>query len=406
MNKYFDLANPATGPVAVTRVPAPPTDFEKWNSTFNYSLRSRSDDNKNPQPEGTLSHGIPSMPQPREGVYVLDTDRGELYPTISTQINVRGEQQFQNRLQDQVKTTVKESTLYSYSGNVGAVHKNHTDYSQYKPEYIKVGDNYVRSSGNQNFGLKSATEFSYFPGASTTGLNNSVVQNPDAVVKNLYKKPDYNIDGPGTFKGVIPDASRFQNYKEITKPTTNALKLHYNLETADGNNTHDYSILLGKQVSGIENRFTSSYQIAPLLENVYSKIWNPENKGEAPSFYNNQNPQDFSYITDYNHLPENQFQAGGYNHVWYNDKSKDSANAFTLGMTPGINNERLERNKSINDKPGRIYGDKALPGTGWSSNRSIDDFFMNDPNELRRAYTNVMDSYTTLGDTDAHFIKA
>jgi hypothetical protein len=119
-------------------------------------------------------------------------------------------------------------------------------------------------TGASNYGLRDATNYSYFPGAAPTGVNQSALQNPDVRVDNLWQKPDFNIDGPGTFKGAIPNGERFTQYRRITDPTTNGLKLNYNLET-DGGSIHDYSELLGKQVDGIENRYTASYQIAPLL---------------------------------------------------------------------------------------------------------------------------------------------
>jgi hypothetical protein len=184
----------------------------------------------------------------RDNAYVIATDRGELYPTIETQVNVTGQQQFQNRLQDTVRPTTKETTIYTYDGAVAPVTKAQALYTQFIPQYTKIGEKTVRVGGSSNYGLKSATDYSYFPGASTTGINNSVLQNPDVTVNNLWKRPDFNVDGPGTFKEARPDGSKYQNYRLITKPTTNGLKLDYNLET-ENSDLHSYSPLLGKKIN-------------------------------------------------------------------------------------------------------------------------------------------------------------
>ena len=40
---YFDAAVPGTGPMGLVCAKAPSTEFEKWNGSFNYSLKSKSD---------------------------------------------------------------------------------------------------------------------------------------------------------------------------------------------------------------------------------------------------------------------------------------------------------------------------------------------------------------------------
>ena len=400
MSMSFDTATPGTGPMGAVHAPMQSLDFEKFNGSYNLSLRSKSDLNFNPQPEGVVKIASANSPENRSGIYAIDTDRGELSPTIETQINMTGQQQFQNRLQDQIKPTIKETTLFSYDGAIAPVTKSQALYSQFIPQYATIGNKTVRIGGSSNFGLKSATDYSYFPGAGTTGLNNSVLQNPDVVISNLWKRPDFNVDGPGTFNGAIPDGSKFQNYRLITQPTTNGLKLNYNLET-QGSSLHDYSQLLNTTVDGIENRYTASYQIAPLLTNPLNVIWNPDDKGEIPSFYCNTNPQDFAY-ENFKNLPQDTFIEGGYNQVWGVDPSKDSTNAYMLGLEQGIHNGRIEWEQGLNNRPGVIYdSEKALPATCYSGNRSVDDLYFNDPAEISRAFFNT---YTTLGDPSAGFI--
>jgi hypothetical protein len=406
-SNYIDLATPGTGPMGPVGAHAPSLDFEKFNSSYDLSLRSISDLNLNPQPEGNVKiAGGSNGAENREGIYAIDTGRGELYPTVETQINFKGSQQFQSGIQDQIKPTTKETTLYAYDGSVAPVTKAQALYSQFIPQYAHINGKDVRIGGSSNYGLRTAAEYSYFAGAATTGINNSVVQNPDAAIgKNTQPVPDFNVDGPGTFNGARPDGSREQNYRLITKPTTAGLKLSYNLET-DGGSLHDYSLLLNQQVDGIENRYTASYQIAPLLDNPLSVIWNPSGEGQIPAFYCNTNPQDFSYMNMKN-LPDDTFVGGGYNDLWVNNPSKTSSNAYVLGIEKGIHNGRIEWDMGHNNRPGVIYdSEKALPATCYSGARSVDDLFMNDQQEINRAFPYVNNEYTTLGDPSAGYIKA
>jgi hypothetical protein len=401
---YFDLATPGTGPVGPIGSHVPSLDFEKYNDSYNLSLRSTSDLNLNPQPEGNVKISGANSPENREGIYAIETDRGDLYPTIETQINFKGSQQFQSSLQDPIRPTTKETTLYSYDGSIAPVSKSQALYTQFIPQYANINGKSVRIGGSSNYGLKAATEYSYFAGAATTGINNSILQNPDAAIgQNTQPVPDFNVDGPGTYNGARPDGSNQQNYRLITTPTTSGLKLSYNLET-DGGSLHDYSLLLNQQVDGIENRYTSSYQIAPLLNNPLSVIWNPDGEGEIPAFYCNTNPQDFSYMNMKN-LPDDTFVEGGYNDVWSPDSSKTSSNAYVLSIEKGIHNGRIEWDMGLNNRPGVIYdSEKALPATCYSGARSVDDLFMNDQLEINRAFPYTDNTYTTLGDPSAGFI--
>jgi hypothetical protein len=301
---------------------------------------------------------------------------------------------------------MKETTIYAYDGIVAPVTKSQALYTQYIPQYANIGNKTVRIGGSSNYGLRTATEYSYFAGASTTGINNSVIQNPDAAIgKNTQPVPDFNVDGPGTFKEARPDGSKYQQYRLITAPTTNGLKLNYNLETQNSN-LHSYSQLLGKPVEGIENRYTASYQVAPLLTNPLNVIWNPEHKGEVPAFYCNTNPQDYSY-SNMKNLPQDEFIEGGYNDIWAMDQTKDSTNAYILGLEKGIHNGRIEWEQGHNDRPGVVYDPNIpVPGLCYSGNRSINDFFQNNKEEVSRAFPYTDNTYTTLGDPSAGMIAA
>jgi len=382
----YDPCYPGTGP-ATLKTPAHSLEFYRYN-TFDTSLKSRSDINLNPQPEGNLRFAGPSAEQNREGVYVNQTDRGELSATVETNINLKGPSYFQSQLQDEVRPTTKETTLYAYDGAIAPVVSAPTSYSQFIPTYQNIGSTRVRTSGAQNFGLRTATEYSYFAGASTTGMNNSVMLDAYSTYKNLYKKPDFNVDGPGTLQKSIPDGSKYQNYNPITKPTTNGLKLHYNLET-DGSQSllESFSPLLGKNVEGIENRYTATYQIAPLFTNPLHKNWNPDNKGELPKYFCNSNPGDYSYM-GMTSLPESEYTPG-----------TTSANSYVLGLEQGNhNNNLIEWNLGQNNRPGVRYDPDV------DQQVVLGNCYMGDHNSYANNYMN--NEFTTLGDPSAGMLTA
>jgi len=402
---YFDAAVPGTGPIGLVSGKAPSTEFEKWNGSFNYSLRSKSDFNLNPQPEGNVLATFPKAERDRTGVYAIETDRGDLYPTIETQINIRGQKQFQSRLQDTVRPTMKETTLYSYDGTVAPVTKAQATYSQFIPQYANIGGKQVHVGGATNFGLRTAMEYSHFNGAAPTGINGQAIQNPDARLgKNTKPVADFNVDGPGTFDGARPDGTRFQNYRVIAQPTSSGLKFNYNLET-DGGSVADYSQLLGKQVDGIETRYTSSYQIAPLFTNPLHVIWDPDNKGEIPAFNAIDTPTDFAY-TNMKDIPPNVYKPdGGYNDRWNADTSKTSSNAYILDMEQGIHNPRLEWSNGVNTLPGIVYtpedtGKEPVSILSYGGSKPVYEQYISN---ISKSYPN--NTYTTLGMPTAGYIS-
>jgi len=385
-----DLAVPGTGPMKMIGPSKPSTELEKFR-TYNTSMRSKNDLHLSPHPDGNIKTAFGSKPNVRQGIYAIQTDRGQLNATVETQTNMKGRTLFQNRLQDKVKPTTKDTLLHTAEGNVGGTLTKQTEYSSIIPTYVDVNGKKVRVSGNTNYSLKTAAEHSYTPAAQTTGLNNSVFQDPDKNIANLWKRPDNNVDGPGTFKGALPDNTRSQRHKIISTPTSNGLRLTYNLEASEAN-------VLGQVLPGVEERFTSAYQIAPLMSNPLHKIWNPDDKGDLPAFYTNSNPADFSYIHQ-TKLPNSEFIPGA------------SSNSYVLGLSKGLQNNNLQWSQDINRKPGVIYDENNLaPGKSYSGSLSIAQLYplQNTGSDYCRdnygQYGLRNDIITTLGDPTAGFL--
>ena len=397
----FDAAVPGTGPMKSV-VPTQSVEFEKYNSSYNFSLKSRSDLNLNPQPEGNVFSAYPKAEQNREGNYVIDTDRGELNPTMYTQVNTKGQRTFQARLQDDIRPTMKETTLYAYDGYVAPLTQAQSSYSNFIPTYAQIGGKQVRVGGANNYGLRTATEYSYIPGAAPTAINGQAIQNPDARLGQTWQRPDENVDGPGTFKNAVPDGSKFQVYRPLPKPETNGLRLNYNLET-DGGSIADYSNLLGQKVDGVENRYTASYQIAPLFTNPLSVVWDPNNVGQIPSFYNNDQPTDYAYET-FQNLPQDEFVLGGANNYWNDDQSKTSANSYILNLEDGIHNHGLEWQQGPNTLPGVVYNPdetkQYVPKLGYGGTSDVYQQYM-----FNQTFKTIDNTFTTLGDPSAGFFS-
>jgi hypothetical protein len=146
----YDQAVPGTGPPRFSGPPAQSVENAKYNDSFNLSLKSRSDFNLNSNPNGFIKTAFPRFQQTREGIYAPETDRGELSATIETQANAVGvnQKQFQNRLQDTVRPTTKETTLYTYDGSIAARIQAPSEYSTYIPYYADIEGKKVRINGS------------------------------------------------------------------------------------------------------------------------------------------------------------------------------------------------------------------------------------------------------------------
>ena len=208
------------------------------------------------------------MPKDRHGVYVLETDRGELHPTTNTQIALGSiVSKPANHLQDDVRTTMKETTHYSRMGPMmDTVTRKPADYSSVDPTYRMVNGQKIRVSGVDNFAMKATTNYSYVPGAN----RGFVVQDPDSRVSNLYQRPDKNVNGGSTLTRAQADGGRFQQYRVMPKPQFSGRRETFNMESSDG--------------TGMETRFIDAYNIQTQFNQPLNQVYNPTSKGTIPPY--------------------------------------------------------------------------------------------------------------------------
>ena len=79
----YDQATPGTGPPGLVSGKAPNVEISKYNDSFNLSLKSKSDLNLNPTPDGFIKTAFPRFQKTREGVYAIETDPGKHKRTAS-----------------------------------------------------------------------------------------------------------------------------------------------------------------------------------------------------------------------------------------------------------------------------------------------------------------------------------
>jgi hypothetical protein len=371
----IDLAAPGSGP-AKTPVPLQTTEKVKWEQSYDTSLRSKSDVNITPASGGFVKGD--SQPKDRHGVYVLETDRGELGPTSNTQIALGSiVSKPANHLQDEVRTTMKETTHYSRMGPMmDTVTKMAPDYSYVDPTYVSSADGKkVRVSGIDNFSMKATTNYSFVPGAN----RGFIIQDPDNRVPNLYQKPDKNINGTSTIQRAQPDAGRFQQYRQLPKPQFSGLRETFNTESSDG--------------SGMETRFIDAYNIQTQFNQPLNQVYNPTNKGTIPPLYTNSQPTDYSTFKMMKPPQDKPYTPGLTN-----------INSYVLGMDQGFYNPMIEYTQSRNTRPGQIIDGVAQPGKSYSGQVNIQQMYGDRQNIIKG--NKFIEPYMTLGDTTQHYVGA
>ena len=373
-NLNVDLAAPGSGPAKAV-VPQQTTEKAKWDRTYDTSLRSKSDVNITPSTGGFVLGQ--KQPKDRHGVYVLETDRGELGATINTQIGLKGHNKPTNHLQDEARTTMKETLNYSRMGPMmDAVTKKAPSYSSVDPTFVTDAQGKkIRVSGIDNYSLKATTNYSYMPGAN----RGWVIQDPDNRVSNLYQRPDKNINGTSTIQRAQPDAGRFQQYRMMPTPQFSGNRESFNLESSDG--------------SGMETRYIDAYNIQTQFNQPLNQVYNPKSKGTIPPLYTNSQPTDYSTFKMVK-PPQNEPYRPGLN----------SINSYVLGMNNGFYNPMMEYTQERNTRPGQIIDGVAQPGKSYSGQVTLNQMYGDRQGIIKG--NKFIEPYMTLGDTTHHYVGA
>ena len=326
----LDQATPGTGPLG------PNTDIQlsprlDTYLTLEHNIRSKSDN---------LSVPIINTNQENSQQYVNDkyvnfTDREQYMPTCKQQINLKEYNVFNNLSIKDAKTTTKETTLFSASGNAERQHEGLTKYTCVdKPKTTTKQTTLFSASGNAERQSEGLTTYTYVDKPKTTTnettlysavgntngntssynqTNRSLFEGDNVtkwsqksctLVENFIPSPhghtiqlnpeskigeitNLNLDcdilntsGPGGYTQSLPNADNFQ---QTTKDLIGEYKVN------------------PYKPSDIDNRSTANYLINNLQTNDMSIYQRPElrDKKYNSPFFIDSSAQDHSGIETY-----------------------------------------------------------------------------------------------------------
>ena len=298
----LDSANPGSGPVATATVIAPDVRTKTYMSMDN-NIRSKVDDNSTP----VINLNRQDAQQYVNNKYVNFTDREQINPTVVQQINLKGNEQWNNlsyndsdgyraaktttnettnfsyagnaekedaggnwwRYTDAPKTTINETTNFSYAGDVAPA----TVYNQ-SNRTIYTGNGVT--SGVTKWSQKALTLVEdYYPGADG---HMNIQQNANSKIGKSKFKDDFNNSGNSTIYQAIPDGSKYQQTdKNNIGKITNSHNKYY----------------------VIDDRQVENYVVNNLTENplsIYRETKSNNNK--IPTFFVSSNQDKYNSISD------------------------------------------------------------------------------------------------------------
>ena len=422
----LNSANPGSGPIAPImdrRV----TIRDKSYMNIDDNISTKKDNNSlpiiNAQKENSQVYINNS--------YVNFTGREQAHPTVIQQTNLKGSEIWQNLSVFNARTTTRETTDYSYSGNPENQNQGQnfyryedkprtttnetTNYSYSgNPENQNQGQNFYRYDDKPRTTTNETTLYSY-----SGDVNGNVISH-NQMNRNLYTG-DYVLDeksgnyyNTGTsgvtkwssksdtlVKDYIPGANGSVNYQQdagdkigstLLRPDHDsvATKGPGTLSQATPNGTRFTQIdkaFIGEQrinpnkIFGEDTRQIANYQISALKENglsIYRNIEKTENNNNSiPTFFIDQNKQNYS---DYSRTTEKRNEN-------INKRSTNNNSEYQFGEYSTTTNNTNDINQNAN----KVFN------TFNQNNNKIENPLLFTQNQNKNKKTVNTDIYPGLG---------
>lgn len=419
-----DQATPGTGPLAPT-IDIQLSPRSDTYLTLDNNIRTKVDNSFIP----TINAQLEQSQQYINDKYVNFTGREQIQPTVVEQINLKGDNEFHNLSINDSRTTTKETTLFSASGNAERQHDGHNFYRYSdKPktttnettlysasgnaERQHDGHNFYRYSDKPKTTTTETTLYSYSGNANGTessfNQQNRVQFTGEYEIVNDNNGNEqiiYKSGNSGPTKWSQKAYTLVENYTAGPNGSQNIQldpdeKMGHTLLNADWDITNTsgpggYTQSLPnaehfQQISkdfigevkinsykpeGVDNRQTANYLINNLQANDFSIYQRPElrNKKYTSPFFIDSNAQDHSGIST-NTLPLKELDKyklpnSNFNVFENNEYNPNSTIVFnTYGQSnPNIENPLLFQGKS--PKNYNTYQGLGYSGTAIEANK-------------------------------------
>ena len=377
MSGYCVAFDPTVGVGGLgSNVPQTSVRDPVWMNLDN-NIRSKTDCNS--QPIINVGAHIPQTGNLVSNWYVNETGRGEVNPANVEQLNLKGNEVWNNlSFKDYQKTTTKETTEFAYAGNAQRENDG-TEFWTYDDglktttkettEFAYAGNAQRENDGTEFWtyddGLKTTTkettEFAYAGNVARgdlatksynqyTGYNEkdgsksggadtyairgaTLVENwvSPAGRQNLLGEAearmgkidfgtfgsDQNFDGPGTIRQAIPDAGKYQNNYFIGGQTPSPNKL-----------------------MAVDDRQIAGYQVEQLQQNPLS-VFTINPNAQIPGFEEYTQPQSFSTMVQ---KPRSEIRQPSKS---YQGFEKTVENMKSIPVYPSANGSNVNPNSAL-----------------------------------------------------------
>lgn len=436
----LDAASPGVGPIAPTTVNKESPRSDTYLS-IDHNIRSKVDNNFIPM---INAQNVSSQNYVNDK-YVNFTGRGQIYPTVVQQINLKGENIFSNNSIYNPDVTTKQTTDFSYAGNAERESEG-TNFYRYddKPKVTtnqttlyshsgnaargSDGTNFYRYDDKPKVTTKQTTDFSFSGNVNGTNISNNptnrvqytgneyIITNKNGNIE-IIKSADSGVTKWGQkdltlVEDYFPGPSGTQNIQldPLEKIGNTELTADWLDINVNGTGSYNQSVINAEhfqqiskdfigniefnpnKIESVDNRQTANYLVDNFLNNpfsIYQKM-DDRNKPVDINFFIDQNSQNYSGISTvpmtfkYNKEQDESINAVKvFKNSSYNPNTIITNNIFNQ-LNDNIENTFLYQHKKPNNSA-QFMG-LGYPGSAIKANSSKDKILLNTDSILSSRY--------------------